>query len=148
MEVIPDWIIFVVLLCFAAVPLAIGYFGIGVVRGALRARKHGVWVTGTVVDVKAIHNVGTHGPDQFSYQPIFEFAAPDGQVLRGAAGSYGNTNRYTVGDEREVLVDFDNPDIVLMSGWYRLAIGTVMVVFGLSIAAFLAFALFGGLRSN
>ncbi|MEM9678115.1 MAG: DUF3592 domain-containing protein [Pseudomonadota bacterium] len=148
MDNMPDWIISVVLLCFAAIPLAIGYFGIGVVRGALRARKHGVWVTGTVIEVKTIHHVGSHGPDQFSYQPIFEFAAPDGQVLRSAAGSYGNTNRYTVGDKREVLVDFDNPDIVLVSGWYRLAIGTVMVVFGFLIAAFLAFALVGGLRNT
>ena len=144
----PDWVFSVVLLCFAAVPLVIGCLGIGVVRGALRARKHGVWVTGTAVEVKTIHYVGSHGPDQFSYQPIFEFAAPDGMVLRGAAASYGNTNRYAVGDEREVLVNFDNPEIVLISGWYRLAIGTVMVVFGFSIAAFMALALIGGLRNG
>ncbi|MEM1040530.1 MAG: DUF3592 domain-containing protein [Pseudomonadota bacterium] len=100
------------------------------------------------VGVKTIHHVGSHGPDQFSYQPIFEFAAPNGTVLRGEAGSYGNTNRHAVGDRREVLMDFDNPDIVLLSGWFRLATGIVMVAFGFVGAAFMVFALVGGLRNG
>lgn len=140
MDEIPDWMLAVIMLCFMAIPLLIAFLGVGVLRGALRARKHGAWVMGTVVEVKTIHNLGTYGMQQFSYQPIFEFAALDGTTLRGEAGSYGHTNRYPVGSQREVLVDFDKPDMVLMSSWYRLFFGALMIVFGLGCAAFMLFA--------
>jgi Protein of unknown function (DUF3592) len=135
-----DWVLAVIMLVFMAIPLLIGFLGVKTLRGALRARKHGAWVMGTVVEVKTIHSLGQRDGQQYSYQPIFEFAAPDGTTLRGEAGSYGQTNRYPVGSQREVLVDFDKPDMVFMSGWYRLAFGTIMIVFGLGCASFILFA--------
>ena len=33
---------------------------------------------------------------KLSYQPIFEFAAPDGKTLRGEAGRHSHTNSYPV----------------------------------------------------
>jgi uncharacterized protein DUF3592 len=135
-----DWVLIVIMLVFMAIPLLIGFLGVKTLHGALRARKHGTWVMGTVVEVKTIHSLGQRDGQQYSYQPIFEFAAPDGTTLRGAAGSYGQSNRYPVGSQREVLVDFDKPDMVFMSGWYRLVFGAFMIVFGLGCAVFLLFA--------
>jgi len=140
MNEMPDWVLAVILLCCIAILLLIPYLGVNVLRGALRARKHGTWVMGTVVEVKTIHSLGQQGAQKISYQPIFEFAAQDGTILRGYAGSYGHTNSYPVGSQREVLVDFDKPDMVYMSSWYRLVIGAFMIVFGLGCAAFLLFA--------
>lgn len=135
-----DWVLAAILLVIMAIPLLIGFLGVKTLRGAVRARKHGAWVMGTVVEVKTIHSLGQQDAQKYSYQPIFEFAAPDGTTLRGAAGSYGQSNRYPVGSQREVLVDFDTPDMVFMSGWNRLAVGALMTVFGLGCIVFMSFA--------
>lgn len=140
MNEMSDWVLAVIVLVFMAVPLLIGVLGVKTLRGALRARKNGAWVMGTVVEVKETYNVGDGGMQKTLYQPIFEFAAPDGTTLRGAAGSYGQSNRYPVGSQREVLVDFDKPDMVFMSSWYRLAVGALMTVFGLGCIVFMWFA--------
>lgn len=140
-----DWVLTVIMLVFMAIPLLIGFLGVKTLRGALRARKHGTWVMGTVVEVKTIHSLGQQDGQQYTYQPIFEFAAPDGTTLRGAAGSFGQTDRYPVGSQREVLVDFDKPDMVFMSNWYRLVLGALMAVFGLGCTAFILFAVAAGL---
>jgi hypothetical protein len=144
MEEMPGWVFALIIVCFIVLPLLIVFAGVVVVRGALRFRKHGVWVTGTVAEVKTIHNVGeVHAFERYSYQPIFEFEAPDGTMLRGEAGSYGHTNDSPVGTQRQILVDFDNPGMVLVSGSYRLVFGAFMIVFGLVIAGFGGFAAFG-----
>jgi hypothetical protein len=95
---------------------------------------------GTVVEVKTIHSLGQQDGQQYSYQPIFEFAALDGTTLCGAAGSYGQSNRYPVGSQRQVLVDLDKPDMVFMSNWFRLAVGAIMIVLGLGCIVFMSFA--------
>ena len=121
-------------LCFLAIPLLFAYFGLTLVLGAWRLRRHGVWVMGTVVEVRTIESLGENGLHRFSYQPIFEFRDPDGTVLRGAAGSYGNTNTDPVGSQRDILVDFSNPDLVQVSPYARLLTGVAFLVVGLGIA--------------
>lgn len=74
-------------------------------------------------------------------QPIFEFAAQDGALLRGEAVSFGQKNRYPVGSQWEVLVESDKPEMVYMSNWNRLAIGVFMTVLGLGGAAGMFFAI-------
>lgn len=135
-----DWVLAVIVLVLMVVPLLIGFLGVKTLRGALRARKHGAWVMGIVVEVKTIHSLGQQDGQQYSYQPIFEFAAPDRTTLRGAAGSYGQSNRYPVGSQREVLVNFDKSDMVFMSSWYRLVFGALMIAFGLGCIVFMSFA--------
>ena len=143
MEDTPFWLYALVIVCFVLFPLLIAFFGLKVFLGALRFRKHGVWVPGTVVEVKKIRGVGeTNSIDEYSYQPIFEFEAPDGSKLRGEAGSYGHTNEYPVGSQREILVDFENPDMVFMSASYRLYFGLAMILFGFGIASFVLYAFF------
>lgn len=106
----------------------------------MRARKHGAWVMGTVVEVKTIHSLGQQDAQKYSYQPIFEFAAQDSTTLRGATGSYGQSNRYPVGSQRQILVDLDKPDMVFMSNWFRLAVFPIMIVFRLGCIVFMSFA--------
>ena len=110
---IPDWAITVFLLCFSAVPLLFVFLGVGVVRVLLWARKHGEWVMGKVVEVKEVYNRDRECTHDISYQQIFEFAAQDGTLLRGEAVSFGQKNRYPVGSQREVLVDFDKPEMAV-----------------------------------
>lgn len=140
MEDIPDGALAAIMLFFMLIPLVFAYFGVVVLCGALRVLKHGQWVMGTVVEVKEIYHFGKIGAQQYSYQPIFEFTAPDGARLRGGAGNYGNTNPYPVGSQRKVLVDFDNPDPVAMSSWFRLVFGAGLTVFGLVCVVFILFA--------
>jgi hypothetical protein len=142
----PGWVSALFFAGFVLFPLLIAYLGVNVVRGALRFRKHGVGVMGTVVEVKTIHHVGeAHDMHRYSYQPIFEFEAPDGTMLRGEAGSYGYTDKYPAGTQREILVDFAKPEMVFMSKSYRLYFGLFMIVFGLAFGGFALFALTGGL---
>jgi len=93
-------------------------------NGALRASKPGKWVMGTLVEVNATHSLGQQGAKKYSYQPIIEFAAPDGTTLRGEAGNYRHACRYPAGSQCKVLVEFDKRDMVVMSSWHRLAVGT------------------------
>ncbi|WP_323770737.1 DUF3592 domain-containing protein [Antarctobacter sp.] len=138
MDTLPDWVLAVIMLFCIALALLFAVLGFGVLRSALRALKHGTWVVGTVIEVKQIYHAGQVNSQKFSYQPIYEFAAPDGLLLRGEAGSYDHTNGTMVGSQQKILVDFEKPDIVYVSRWTRLVFGAVMLLFGLGCAAFLA----------
>ncbi len=82
---------------------------------------------------------GETDPLKFSYQPIYEFAAPDRSILQGEAGSYDTTNYVMVGSEPKIPVDFDKPDIVYVSRWNRHIFAAFMILLGLGSVVFLAF---------
>jgi hypothetical protein len=80
-----NWMLAVIVPVFTAVLLLVKSLGARILSGALRARKYGTWVMGTVVEVKTILNLGMQSAQQISYKLIFELAGstchiPDGST--------------------------------------------------------------------
>ena len=143
MNEMPIWVIAVIALLFVILPLLVGFLGLHIVSGAIRMRRHGKWVSGTVVEVKEIRHLGKNPPYNYSYQQVFEFAAPDGRLLRGVAGSYNHQNSMPVGTRRDILVDFGRPEMVFLTATNRLVTGAIIALIGLGIAGFGCYTLFG-----
>ena len=85
--------------------------------------------TGTVVDVEETVMRDEDRHSTTHYTPVFEYEAPDGQVLRAKTFST-QFKRPAVASQAEILVNPDMPDIVRIPGFKVYGIGAVVLAIG------------------
>jgi len=132
----PFWFLVLVSTLFVAMPIGFVVIGSRLTLKTLRFKERAQSIVGTVVEVIKTNNpADTHSPLHV-YQPVFEFPAPDGSVLRGKSASISSNMNYTIGSQHPILVDFDDPATVHTKGNHALIIGVMCVLVGGVSAAF------------
>lgn len=136
MDTPPFWIRVLVFTLFVALPIGFVIIGSRLTLKTLRFKERAQSVTGTVIEVIKTNDPADGQSEQFVYQPVFEFPAPDGTVLRGTSVSTSSNMSYTIGSQHSILVDFDDPATVHTKGNHSLIIGVACVLVGGVSAAF------------
>lgn len=85
--------------------------------------------TGTVVDVEETVSRNDDGHSTTHYTPVFEYAMPDGQVLRAKTFD-SQSSRPIVASQAEILVNPDMPDIARMPGFKNYGSGAMLLAIG------------------
>ena len=122
------WPMLTQVLMFGIPLILIGIGGILLIKTYLfmgKARQ----TTGTVVDVEESLVADGEGVSTTHYTPVFEYVAPDGQILR-AKTFESQSSRPTVASQAEILVNPDTPDMVRMPGFKNYSSGALMLAIG------------------
>jgi hypothetical protein len=132
------------LVCFVLIPAIVALVGVVMLLRVQKFHKAAVRVTGTVVSVRTIRNLGTTNRDETSYRPTFAFDAPDGTRMQAETGSSGPAMDYPVNSTRPVWVDFSNPTVVHVSGPLLLLAALACIGIGGTMALIGMYVLGGG----
>ena len=139
----PNWLMPLIFVCFVAIPGIMTFLGLKTLIKFWRFRRGSVAVSGKVVEVKTINHVGA-GPDQpkVSYQPTFEYDAPDGTRRRGTAATYTDT-QFPINAMRKIHVNYDTPDEVHLDQNGALITALAMVLIGGAVCGLSLYVLSG-----
>ena len=129
------WIFYLIAGVFVVLPGLIAALGLVTLFRTWRFGQNSVEVTGRVVEVRQIRHLGEQTMDRYSYQPVFEFRAPDGSVMRGAASAHGRNTALPIGSEHRIRVDLAAPELVRLSSATHWITGLAMVLIGAGCAA-------------
>ncbi|MDF2372018.1 MAG: hypothetical protein P1V21_14650 [Rhizobiaceae bacterium] len=137
MEETPLWITALIVVLFVLLPIGISFLGAKNIYRVHRFRKGTERRMGTVVDIRQSTSQGGEDQDPTTlYQPMFEFSGPGGGLLRGETPTASANQNFQQGTEHAILVNFDEPGIVHMSGNRPYIFGLVMVCAGGVLAFF------------
>ena len=129
------WIFSLIAGVFVVLPALIAVLGVVLLFRTWRFRQNSVEVTGRVVEVRTIRNLGAKAMDRDTFQPVFEFRAPDGGVMRGASSVHGRNTSLPVDSEHRIRVDLAAPELVRLSSVAHWITGLGMVAIGGGCAA-------------
>jgi len=136
LETPPLWIAVLIFVLLVAMPIGFVIIGIRLTLKTRRFKERAQSVTGTVIEVIKTNSTADGMSELYVYQPVFEFPALDGTVLRGTSASNSSNMNYTIGSRHPILVDFDDPSIVHTKGNHTLIIAVACMLIGGVIAAF------------
>ncbi len=129
------WIFYLIAGLFVALPALIAVMGVVTLFKTWRFQHNSVEVTGRVVEVRTIRNLGEQAMDRDTFQPVFEFRAPDGRVMRGASSVHGRNSALPIDSEHRIRVDLAAPELVRLSSGAHWITGLAMVLIGCGGAA-------------
>ncbi len=139
----PGWLMPLIFVCFVAIPGIMTLLGLKALIKFWRFRRGSVAVTGKVVAVKTINHVGAgHNQPQVTYQPTFEYDAPDGTRLRGIAATYA-TKQFPINAMQKIHVNFATPDEIHLDQNGALITALAMVLIGGTIVGLSLYVLSG-----
>lgn len=145
MEETPLWITALIVFLFVELPVGILFLGAKDIYKVRRFTKGAERRMGTVVDIRQSTSQGGEDQDPTKlYQPMFDFSGPGGGLLRGETPMASANQNFQQGSEHAILVNFDAPGIVHLSGNRPYIFGLVMVCAG-TVLAFFGIAVSTGL---
>lgn len=125
----PFWIAAIVFVLFVLLPIVIIYSGIKILRKTILFRKNALQVMGKVVDVKQTTTFEQQTTTS-TYQPVFEYEGPGGNILSGETAVSSSGRNYPIGSVHLILINPIEPKIVHMNGNTPYIVAMAILVVG------------------
>lgn len=118
------------------IPWMIVALGLWLMWTAWRFSTRAIGVGARVVDLneERIPPRRPSGKETILRRPVFEYLSPDGSPRRAESFAPGTGYKLTVGDEVQIWIDPDLPEIARLQSWAIYGPGLMITGFGLATA--------------